>query len=321
MCKSILFSLVSDRRISIYYVVTILFFITFYWNKLNAQIVWPSMGARWYYSYFYEFSTGYIEIVYSGDTIINNKTCAILEKIQYGYTYPGVYDTNLLGKEFINYEDGTAYIFKFGKFYTLYDFNAKIGDIWEITGYPNYHLNCDTSGSIIIDSISSVIINGNELKVFYTSPLEDSHWRFTDRIIERIGCTGYLLPISHNCIIDVEEGRDLRCYQDDEFGLYSTGIVQLCNYLTNSIFFKYFDKKINIYPMPFNDYIQLEYTLSNNMDLMDYKILDISGRILKEGIINKNINKLSLIDLPLGIYLFQLIYQNKPIISEIIIKN
>jgi len=107
---------------------------------------------------------------------------------------------------------------------------------------------------------------------------------------------------------------------------YSTEIYILTQgfhqnvYLITSI--EDFDKNIimEVYPNPTSDYITLKVdgTLSG---LLSYTMMDISGKPIKNGEIHDNEELYNMVDFANGVYLLNIIRNNKVIKSYRIIKN
>ena len=210
---------------------------------------WAPSGASWHFSYNQMMSYGFIKIDYVGDTTIQSVNCKVLLKTQYGYGFPGNYDTTVIGKEYTYFDNNVVYYFKLNQFDTLYNFNAQPGDMWSVkTSYP-----VDDSSQVIVDSIGYEVINSDTLKSIFVSPVAGScvGWYNGTKILEQIGCiNGYMFPEFINCIMDAGEGGSLRCYTDDAFPLISFDSLHACDFITN-ISVKYIsEESINIYPIP-----------------------------------------------------------------------
>jgi hypothetical protein len=144
----------------------ILFFLL---TTLFAQ-EWAPVGATWCYNsndpmngYYW-----YAIIKSEGDTVIQGKNCKVLQSNGIGTcTYGSAFHPLFI------YSD-TNKVFYFNqninKFYLLYDFNKLPGDTFYIPfmcAYPNH---IDSIG-FIIDSISSITIGSNVLKVQFVTAI------------------------------------------------------------------------------------------------------------------------------------------------------
>jgi hypothetical protein len=258
---------------------TIIGIIVFSFGTNGISQEWAPIGAEWYYD-FDEFQvTGYVKIVSEGDTIINGQQCKKLAKTLVTYnSLLDVYDTSFIGNEYTWSDTDKVYIYKYGQFYTLYNFAAQPGDFWTIpAAFPGY---CDSIGTMVVDSIDNTIINNVSLRMLYCSSGANSNWTVGTMIIENIGPIGsYMLPeMTVNCgVIDLYEGGPLRCYYDDVIGLYSTGISPECDYLLSVEGNKIANDLIKVFPNPAKDYVIFELS-SAKITQSTVKIFDISGQ-------------------------------------------
>ena len=98
------------------------------------------------------------------------------------------------------------------------------------------------------------------------------------------------------CVSDINEGGPFRCYSDEEFGFFETGIVPECDYISSISDYNYFTK-IEIFPNPATTFITINvnegqqineviiYNQLGQKELVEKPVnnrLDISG--LKQGI-------------------------------------
>ncbi len=179
---------------------------------------WAAPGATWYYDLsIYTFPgllDGYERIQNIGDTVINSRQYNKLQIYREWYnpstqTNDSYYVPQL---EFTRSDSGVVYYYRDSADYVLYDFNAQPGDTWVLRNeFENSP--CDTS-SIIVDSISFRIINGDTLRALRTSPLNWTGITFYyPPLIEKIGGMANLFPYTM-CITDIPQGNNLRCYSD-----------------------------------------------------------------------------------------------------------
>ncbi len=242
---------------------------------MQAQI-WSPNGAQWQYSYNMWWVTGYIDIIYSGDTLIYDSifynqhvNCQILKKTKYEYNgYNGELDTVALGAEYTYSNSDTVFLYRHNKFYILYDFSAISGESWEIP--ETYDSDCDSIGRIKVISNGDTIINSEELRYIDVEPDSASEWSIQGQIIEKIGpVQSYMLPEQY-CIPDVYEGGPLRCYQDDSFQ-YMTGIAPYCDYIVNLE--ELINDQLKIYPNPAISSIVIECPIFKSYNLRLISIL------------------------------------------------
>ena len=152
----------------------------------RLPIDFAPVGSHWYYTNipsFFSPDQDYVEVICIGDTVVQGKNCRHLQKI-----YRGSYERD----EFV-YSSGDT-VFRLGdndKFYVLYNFGAKPGESWlSRTAYLD-----DGSQQIelkvTVDSVAEEMINGQTLRVLYTST--DFH---------SISFGGYWGPVGRGRIIE-----------------------------------------------------------------------------------------------------------------------
>jgi hypothetical protein len=201
-------------------------------SSVSAQHEWAPIGAKWYVSVIESLmplNEGYILYEVSRDTLMEDKKVKVITKRHF---HSNGQDASTLESEYTYEEDGIVYYWKNGRFYTLYDFNAKQGDKWTVYGSGRYREMCDydSLGVVVVDSVSTVIVNNQILKAIYTSPDSASDWHFEGVILERIGNITHLFPKSEGCVLDFPDDEgSLRCYEDSLIGIYKANYCQLVN--------------------------------------------------------------------------------------------
>jgi hypothetical protein len=121
------------------------------------------------------------------------------------------------------------------------------------TGYDHSDTTACPAGRVRVDSIKSVTLNNEQLKMIFTSPYNNSSMQYTGPIIEGIGCLGYLLPISKcNQHIDSEYPGPIRCYSSSNFS-YSW-FAKDCEFTTEIEKLK-LEPLVVVYPSPANDFL------------------------------------------------------------------
>lgn len=208
------------------------------------------------------------------------------------------------------------------KFHLLYDFSANKGDSWYV--FPQKQPV--DSFLVTVDSVKSIIINGNSLKVLYISNIGNP-WIFDGGIIEKIGLSissttslGYMFPIYGLCENDI---GPLRCYSDTIIGFFQASINIPCDttYVTSTEDKKNINNNFLIYPNPFKDNIFIRNCLQDNScTFYQYKITNILGIIIKQGLCNNNETPINVSLLPEGIYFIELNINNKKFSIQKVIK-
>lgn len=243
--------------------------------------VWAPAGATWHYDYAQMWVSGYVKIQYVSDTTIAGKSCQVLKKELHTYDWlNNTFSNSVMGYDYTYLEDNIVYCYRFGQFYTLYDFNAVTGNSWQVPGWDgSWGSPCDTTGTVVVDSTGTTTINGFPLKYMYTSPQEGSGWSFYDRIVERIGHLGYMFP-EPICIVDVSEGGPLRCYYDDAFGLYTRpGFEEACDFIVGIDDIRSAERAFTVYPLPAGSAITVDITAPVKGDVFA-EISDITGKYI-----------------------------------------
>jgi len=167
----------------------------------NAQNDFAPIGAKWHY-YSEDYSSGWqsIYILESiGDTVIKAKTCKILRETDI-LKVPDVakIDTTISSNvRYVYYENNKVFWFKYNNFYKLYDFDAKVGDSWEVPFEVKcgYQSNGDSLGNVLVEKIDTMTINGQMLRRIYLNKTTDSKVNIPIVAIEHIGSMGNIFPV------------------------------------------------------------------------------------------------------------------------------
>lgn len=277
--------------------------------QLMAQDFAP-IGAKWYYTENFA-STGdkaYLKIESVKDTLVQGKNCKLLRKTKV------LQCSNRGDTEIVYSQDSAVYFWDkdFDKFQKLYDFKVATGGFWTIL--IKHELSNPDTIKVVVDSITTTKILNKTLKVlnvsYHTSySAYGSH--YTSKIIYPIGDFTYLFNLypywSGACDFNYSGG--LRCYEDSEFGYYSTGIADSCTYTykwTSIKSIKDKQLKVDLGPSPTKGLIKISC-----YDNINYKIclLDNLGRLIKTGNFQKETN-LDISSYPNGMY-FILIQDDK----------
>lgn len=283
---------------------------------LFAQHEWAPKGATWYYNasssdYWKE---GYIKIEYIGDTMIEQKKCKLLQEkvILYDYIFQKA-DTGIGSTQITYYENNTLYFYKFNKFFKIFDFNASIGDSWEIPSFDN-RPECDSTGYVIVDSIGSTIINSDTLSWLSLSIKQGSQLGYMGRVIEKIGSLGWMYPIYIACYVDAGGGRGLRCYKDDNF-YYQSGTID-CDALPTGVNEIVSTATIKLYPNPVDK--QLKLLIPDNLvkECLQVVIVNTAGTELAHYPVTGDI--INVEALPPGIYFAKIVFKSTTSISKFI---
>jgi len=279
----------------VYPLLFLLFLVT---NFAFSQQSWPAQGASWHYDFDSFFHEGYIHIYADGDTLVNGKSCTLLQKVKFtkNHITKGV-DTTIMPPEIVYSEGGKVFNFRHGSFYTLYDFGALAGHSWLVAGDPELP-HCADSDSTHITEVTQEIYNGLLYKRLHTQQKQfGDDWGFTGDIVERIGCLGYMFPEAY-CLTDAEIGGKLRCYEDDDVELLQFGTTP-CDYIStitelDGMF------GLQLFPNPSTSTITVRGPKGN------WTLYTSSGKIIQSGYKDELTYELDISSLPKGLYLLQL---------------
>lgn len=267
------------------------------------------MGATWHYTEYYAFQgdISFLFIESVGDTIIKGKECSILENN--GGLMCAFHNTT----DFVYYEEGVAYFYvpAIDTFQVLFDLNASPGNSWTMVFGVESGQELDTL-RVTVNSAGWVNLNGVDLKklsVSYEHPNADNeYYDYTSEIIERIGDTQYLFNLyTSHYICDGNYSGGLRCYEDPDFGFYSTGIADSCTYIYNYPYpwigiDLHEEIPVNIIPNPTSG--RIEITAESGSELF-VSVFSITGNLM----LNEEMNtamKINLSEWKSGLYIFRI---------------
>ena len=223
------------------------------------------IGAKWWYStqdYFPAIHPLTIEVL--SDTLIDGNTCSILS-----FTPNPNYVSD--DNDIFLFQDGEIIYQYFpdeGDFYKLYDFSLEAGqDYW------CHVLDFDgmlDSVLVEIESVEMVEISGHTLKK--QTIKTTGHYDWFGENIEIIGNTQSIIPI-HDLMESLQ--GPLRCYEDPDFELYSTGETTTCDEVLTGISDIKRDDLL-IYPNPFSDILNIQVN-SDFQESYNIKVYNLLG--------------------------------------------
>ena len=290
------------KRLSILFTLTALFFC----QDAFSQITWCPSGATWHYGYVNFDATGYVTIRYTGDTIISGQPCKVLSKTRTYITSMSPFPINeMLGNEYTYSDSNIVYIYRLGTFRVLYDFGKMPGQSWTFPGRDAEVGigTCDSTSAAMVDSVGIVTISSTPLQYKKFHNTSSIGWQLGgDMIYERIGCNGYMFPEPLMCILDVDEGGPLRCYQDSTFALYETGISTGCDFLLTSEFPSPGDDNLRVFPNPATEVLTISCSSENI--IQSITIFDLKGNNVRQFNGFGSEISFSVADLPAGFYLY-----------------
>lgn len=287
---------------------------------------WSPSGAVWYYGFSAVFDAGYYKIEYIGDTIINSIQCKELRKTLYHENLTSqTFDTTIIGTEYTYADADKVYLFKHNQFYTLYDFSAQVGSIWIVPEIKRYN-GCDTTGTIQVDSIGIMNINGQNLRYICVSPTNTlQQWGWDVKIVERIGpiqafsvtTYDYLFPQKYNfcgmAIDELIEGGGFRCYSDNSPFSFTTNISPTCDFITSIKSMEIDSNQANVFPNPSKGSFTL--VIENTINAIEIQLTDLFGNL----VLQKHFENQSIITLntPVsGTFILKIIQKDKIILCK-----
>lgn len=297
----------------------LLFVPLFLVSGLYAQTEWAPVGTVWYYDRNTDYEYGYVRIESVKDSLVQDQSCRILRVSKSVYRTPGVYETVNLEPVITRQEGSRVHVFQDGQFRLLYDFAPLAGDIWTIGEAQQEPDECP-AGQVIVDSVRTVLLGGQTLKAIYTSPYGDSPVSFTGKIVEGVGCLGYLLPFS-TCDPPEdgwEQGGPVRCYSSPAFS-YSWS-DKACDYITG-INVTVPGDPVLLYPNPFSDIIRLKLPQGEYGFPLRFTVWSMSGTVLLSGILADEDLTVYLTSLESGVYFLSLSKENMLVFHTKILKK
>ena len=247
---------------------------------------WSPSGANWKYSY-YGFFPGYVDVLYSGDTLIDGQTAKILFKTFHGIDWSMTVISNSIGKEYTYENNGVIFIRYQNQWDTLYHFNAQVGDHWRMAKQPFTNV-CPENSRLKVLATGNKSINNETRKyvvVDFCHP-DLSSLGVQDTIVENIGFIGsYFLPYDQfDGAVDGNEGGPFRCYSHDNFATYAPHFSGACDYI---IGMEELATTFSIYPNPVQDEIHLSTEFSSAFTC--YTLYSLDGKMQQAGPISETI--------------------------------
>ncbi|MBO7598078.1 MAG: T9SS type A sorting domain-containing protein [Bacteroidales bacterium] len=272
---------------------------------LKAQTEFAPIGATWYYGIIEAMwgDKGYLKVTSADTTVIDGKKAKVLVS-EYHQSDGGVFPRDTI----YVYQTGDSVLFyRDGDFHLVYNFGLNVGDTMElynpdnkichIYDYMKIRIEDLLYGHVVVKSIDTLNINGTQLKEFKFASIDpkNDYSHFTDHYhyIEKIGTTSTLF--GDDCTFDNFGAGifgDLRCYEDEEVGLYQYG-REACDSLYEYDWEAYYRRRDSMLRVDVIDKEYLEvklfYSQSDKAVVVDtrgsceqsvIKIFDVDGRIV-----------------------------------------
>lgn len=284
---------------------TLLTLFLFFISLQSMGQTWCDAGANWKYTYTGFGPQGYTEIKYVGDTVIAGQQAQKLNKHIYAYDYLfSQYVDFDWGNEFTYENNGVVYLHYDNQWDTLYNFNANVGDSWRMAKQPMADA-CDSNSTLNVVATGSKMINSLSLNYLVVEfNYGGSMWSgLRDTIVEKIGFMGgYMLPYDDcNAALDVNEGGEFRCYEDNNFATFQPHYTGLCDFIVGMDDLTA-DAPYQLVPNPAHTFIELIGLQENDV----VEIHDLHG---KEMFVQRDNSQLWIEAFPSGMYILTI--QNK----------
>ncbi|MFA5418835.1 MAG: T9SS type A sorting domain-containing protein [Bacteroidales bacterium] len=278
------------------------------------------LGAEWHYTegFFMSGDKNFLKITSVKDTLYQGKTCRKLVKTRI------IWCNMRTETEYVYSENNAVFFWQsdLTGFQKLIDYNIEAGDSWVIQMNDMESATDIDSVLIEVDSTSYIDINNQSLKVLYVTYRgyydDEIEVQYSSQIVEKIGDMYYLFnffpELGLACDGNYSEG--LRCYEDEELGLYSTGIADSCTYIYHWTVIEGESKEsiFSVYPNPTRDIVEIN---TNSQESMVLEIRDLTGRLISKYDF-RSTTEIDLSGLPDGIYLMKAIDGHSMEIKKII---
>ena len=271
-----------------------IFFVLVLCQSLNLSAQQFPTNIEYCWSYYADPPPGtlYYEIQAVGDTLIDDKSCIVLEGAEnFGFDF-----------RYINYEDDKIYRYSRvdSQFYLLYDFGLLPGDTLAINlnyavdpnfGFPDTAIYQITSTDVLL-------LENDTLRVQYIMQLNTDEaplldWGF--RLIERIGSDGFFVPYS--------QGQEIWI----SFSSATDGDEIIYKEFHCTVSAEEIEKEsaFEVFPNPSSDWVQLVFNEANSSNI-GVEIYNLQGQL----VFNKNLirtSNLSIGSLSKGYYILRVI--------------
>lgn len=265
---------------------------------------WGENNAVWHYEQINiqpPFNEDFIKFSTIGDTIILGEPTKIIleERITLNDT--------ITNKIFMKSDSNRVYLFDAtsNTFKLIYNFSAMQGDTIEMFTRDIYS---DSTLTLIVDSLSTININGTILGVQYVRSLYfGEYYDMSGIIIENIGWTGFMFPLS--TLADPPYGGTLRCFQNDSIGLYQPSTVD-CDYIAGIESINN-SNNLSIYPNPASEILNISIAKEIDLTNATVSLVDVSGKQVLNQRIQSTETVIHINHLPNGIYLLNVRLNNE----------
>jgi hypothetical protein len=281
---------------------------------------WAPVGAEWYYDISYTYPGYDYHRIYC-DTIMEIKGIDC-KRINIDYC---ACNNHFCDKLYTYDSNDTVFFYNsdIDTFQILYDFSATPGDSWIIN--PKYHPEKTDSVIVYVDSVGYEYLNGYNLKRLYVTYTYIDFWGEDEMgdlieksfITEVLGDNNLIINITDPSIglCDMQFIHSLRCYEDSNFGFYSTNLRDSCTYSSFRTTLEMItDHQIKIYPNPAASYLIIDIDM--NIDFK-FEMYNSVGQLVKAD----SRQRVDLDNFPSGLYLIRIFDGERLLMTKEIIKH
>jgi hypothetical protein len=285
-------------------------------SSYAQEMVWCPKGAQWHYQAGTFAITGYSELKYANDTIVDGINCKKLIECVQTMNWP---DSSLnpvnCSKSHFTYEsNGVVYAYGYNDTYgysfwdTLFNFKAVPGQSWHL-----FLANADEFVEVI-DTGHQIIqnINLKWLTVTYPNSVQSF---IVDTIFERLGSVTYNYPFFPSVLSTDPEIYNFCNYSDSLFSDWNNSDVY-CTFLPTGISWPNDEEIFSISPNPAFGEVTFITT-----DKGICSIADQRGKIIEIIKIRELKTKFSTENLQSGIYMISFLNDEFLYISKLIIQH
>ncbi len=266
----------------------------------DETTITPPSHPEWYYEILNENGTITYQYMYqAGDTIINDEPTHILVKIN------TLYDKGLreeVTHEYVFELNGKLYWWnkRSGLFTVLYDYEAEVGDSWNIfvgTEILTMH----------VDAVEEIEYEGRTYRMLRVSDPDDL---FSGNIVCGIG---HLTSFFPERLMDKGDGvrvEGMRCYWNEGELVFKYGDED-CDAVISELHGIVEDGPstgsgtagtFTVYPNPTNSILFVETRRATSLPDQTYRITNLMGQTVLSGNINADNQQINVSSLPQGMY-------------------
>ncbi len=285
------------------------------------SVEWAPIGATWHYLHDGPESVTELILMESvKDTIILGMTVRKLTQTLF-HDHDGAKED--LGDIFLLQDSNKVYYFVQDSFHLLYDFDAKVGDTIQILNHPRlYYPPEEPSWTFaIVESVSTIEINGEIRRTQELSPDLMSISHFSQTVIEGIGSLYYFIPYFYHAECD-HLCPLLNCYSDSSLFFHNT--TYPCDTIRPEIIAVHDLQApvgMTISPNPVsNRMIRVNFEGMSLSSPIYYTLLDYNGRkISPETLMSGHEIEIGYLNLKAGLYFISLRSRSWKVTRKIIV--